>query len=221
MKNNIISITKSVTAQSMNAVKEECTMLPNILTADKHGTQTYDLVSEAFEKSRKIFLDTAIDAECAANIILQLEYLDKISDDDITMYINSPGGSVSAGLAIVDAMARCRSDIVTVCTGLAASMGSVVLACGTRGKRYATPYSEVLIHQPLIMGGMGGQATEIEIQAKHIVHSKEVLMKILAERSGQDIAKVTADCDRDRFLTSDEAVDYGIVDKIYAKGTDI
>lgn len=193
-------------------------MIPSIITIDKTGSHSYDLISEVFAHDRKIFLDRGIDSDCATEIILQLEYLDKCSDEDITMYINSPGGSVSAGLAIVDAMQRCRSDIVTICTGLAASMGSVILACGTKGKRYATPYSEVLIHQPLMMGGMGGQATEIEIQAKHIMQTKDVLMKILAERSGQTVKKVSADCDRDRFLTAAEAIEYGLVDKLLTKG---
>lgn len=192
-------------------------MTPSIIKITADGENTFDLISEAFEYKRRIFLDRPIDDTAATEMILQLDYLARQSDDDITIFINSPGGSVSAGLAIVDAMKRCGCDIKTVCTGLAASMASVILACGTKGKRFATPYSEVLIHQPLISGGFGGQCTEVEIQAKHIMHSKKVLMELLAEQTGQTEEKVTADCERDSYLTSAEALGYGLVDRILEK----
>lgn len=187
-------------------------MIPNIVSVDKYGVRSVDIFSSSFEEERKIYLDTEINARTASEIIAQLEYLDKKSSDDIWMYINSPGGSVSAGLAIVDAMNRCRSDIATVCTGCAASMASVISSCGTRGKRYVTPYAEIMIHQPL--GGISGQASDIERAASHITNTKAVLMNLLSENTGQTRERVTADCDRDSYMTSEEAVKYGIADKI-------
>ena len=191
-------------------------MIPNVTTVDKHGTHTYDIISEAFGNDRKIWLSREINDETATEIIAQLEYLDKQSNADITLYINSPGGSVSAGLAIIDAMERCRSDVSTVCTGTAASMGAMILVCGTKGKRRVTPYSEVMIHQPL--GGFSGQASDMERAANHLAHTKKVLMTMLSERTGQPIRKVTSDCDRDSWLSAPEAIEYGIVDSILGKG---
>ena len=187
-------------------------MLPNIIITDKQGVHTYDLISAVFERERRIFLDRPIDDTAATEMILQLGYLDKLSDADITLFINSPGGSVSSGLAIIDAMGRCGSDIATVCTGMAASMASVILSCGTKGKRYVTPLSEVMIHQPL--GGTSGQASDIERAAKHITHTKDVLMRILSERTGQTVERLTADCDRDSYFSAEEAVAYGLADSI-------
>ncbi len=188
-------------------------MIPNIISVDKQGVRSNDLFSAAFEEERKIYLDTEINAQTASAIIAQLEYLNKKSNDDIWLYINSPGGSVSAGLAIVDAMNRCKCDISTVCTGCAASMASIISACGTKGKRYITPYAEIMIHQPL--GGISGQASDIERAANHISSTKLLLMKILSDMTGQSQEKITADCDRDSYMNAEEAVSYGIADKIY------
>lgn len=187
-------------------------MIPNITHTDKQGVRTSDLFSAIFENERKIYLDTEINAAAASQIIAQLEYLDKQSASDIWLYINSPGGSVSAGLAIVDAMRRCRSDIATVCTGVAASMASVISSCGTKGKRYITPFAEIMIHQPL--GGISGQASDIERAAVHITNTKSVLMKLLSETTGQTMEQVTADCDRDSYMNAEAAIRYGIADKV-------
>lgn len=188
-------------------------MLPNIIFADKQGLHSSDLYSVMFREKRTVYLNTEINADTAAQINLQLEYLDSLSDEDITLYINSPGGSVSAGLSIVDCMERCKSDIVTVCTGCAASMASVISACGAKGKRYVTPYAEIMIHQPL--GGISGQASDIERAANHITRTKELLMKILSERTGQSVERVTLDCDRDSYMNAETAIAYGIADKLY------
>ena len=187
-------------------------MMPEITRTDKQGIHTTSLSSFMFTEKRAVFLDTEIDAKTASEMIMQLEYLDGVSSADITMYINSPGGVVSAGLAIVDAMDRCRSDISTVCTGMAASMASVICACGTKGKRFITPYAEIMIHQPL--GGISGQASDIERAASHITETKRVLMRLLSERTGQDEERITADCDRDSYMNAQYAVEYGLVDKI-------
>ncbi len=187
-------------------------MIPKISIIDKQGVHDYDLVSHAYERERKIFLFDEVNSNSALELILQLEYLDSISGDDITIYINSPGGAIKDGYAILDAMARCRSDIRTVCTGFAASFGSVILACGTKGKRFITPEAEVMIHQPL--GGAQGQASDIERATRHILKAKDKLMRLLSDRTGQSIEQVTSDCDRDTYLSAEEALNYGLVDAI-------
>lgn len=187
-------------------------MMPIIKKVSKQGVSETNLVSWSFEEERKIILDTEINAQTASEIILQLEYLDKAGSGDITLYINSPGGVVSAGLAILDAMERCKCDVATVCTGIAASMASVLCACGTKGKRYITPYAEIMIHQPL--GGISGQASDIERAATHITETKRVLMTLLSGRTGQTVEQVTADCDRDSYMNAEQAVKYGLVDTI-------
>ncbi len=187
-------------------------MMPVIKKISKQGVEESNLISWAFAEERKIILDTEINAQSASEIILQLEYLDKAGSGDITMYINSPGGVVSAGLAILDAMERCKCDVATVCTGIAASMASVLCACGAKGKRYITPYAELMIHQPL--GGISGQASDIERAATHITETKRVLMQLLSDRTGQTIEQVTADCDRDSYMNAEQAVTYGLVDAI-------
>ena len=187
-------------------------MLPNISKTDKQGVHTNDLFSEMFNEKRIIILDKEINASVASEIIVQLEYLDAREKADITMYINSPGGVVSAGLAIIDAMNRCRSDIVTVCTGCAASMASVICACGTKGKRRITKLAEIMIHQPL--GGISGQASDIERAANHIAETKRLLMELLAEKTGQTVERITADCDRDSYMNAEQSVEYGLSDEI-------
>jgi ATP-dependent Clp protease, protease subunit len=160
-----------------------------------------------------IFLGDAIDSMVANTVIAQLLYLEKVDPKaPITMYVNSPGGHVTAGLAIYDTMQHIGPDVITVCVGLAASMGSVILAGGAKGKRYALKHSEIMIHQPL--GGMEGQATDIKIAADHIIRTGEVLYTILADHTGQKIDTVRKDCDRDNFMTAIQALKYGLIDKV-------
>ena len=188
-------------------------MIPTIIDITKNGKESIDIFSYHLKTNRKIYLTGEIDDVLATEIIAQLEYLDSISTDDIQLYINSPGGSVSAGFAIVDCMARCGSDISTICTGIAASMGAFILTNGTKGKRYATPMSEILLHQPL--GGAHGQASDIEIAAVHIAATKRKLLKSLEQTTGQDMQTLTKDCDRDFYMTPEEAIDYGVIDRTF------
>lgn len=187
-------------------------LVPTII--DKVGGQerAYDIYSRLLE-DRIIFLGDAIDAAVANTVIAQLLYLEKADPKaPITMYVNSPGGHVTAGLAIYDTMQHVKPDVITVCVGLAASMGSIILAGGAKGKRYALKHSEIMIHQPL--GGMEGQAIDIKIAADHIMKTGEVLYGILAEHTGQDIDKVRQDCDRDNYMTATAALKYGLIDKV-------
>ena len=183
-------------------------LIPSVMSKDK----VVDLPTSFFT-DRVIFVTGEIDDEAAAVIIcelLQLEAQDPATD--ITMYINSPGGSVSSGLAIYDTMQYVSCDISTVCVGMAASMGAFLLAAGTKGKRFALPHSQVMIHQPL--GGVRGQATEIEIVARHILDVRETVSSILAEHTGKPIEVIQADTDRDNYLFAEQAVEYGIVDAV-------
>lgn len=187
-------------------------LVPTII--DKVGGQerAYDIYSRLLE-DRIIFLGDAIDPAVANTIIAQLLYLEKADPKkDITMYVNSPGGHVTAGLAIYDTMQHIKPDVITVCVGLAASMGSVILAGGAKGKRYALKHSEIMIHQPL--GGMEGQAADMKLAARHIERTEEVLYKILAKHTGQDLETIRRDCDRDNFMFADEAKKYGLIDKV-------
>lgn len=187
-------------------------LVPTII--DKVGGQerAYDIYSRLLE-DRIIFLGDAIDSAVANTVIAQLLYLEKADPKKpITMYVNSPGGHVTAGLAIYDTMQLVKPDVITVCVGLAASMGSVILAGGAKWKRYALKNSEVMIHQPL--GGAEGQATDIRIAAEHIIRTGERLYGILAEHTGQDIDTIRRDCDRDNFMSAEEAMKYGLIDKI-------
>lgn len=188
-------------------------MIPSIVSVTKAGKEGLDLLSYEFTRNRKIYLFSEINDTVAMEIISQLEYLDSSGNDDITLYINSPGGSVSAGLAVADAINRSQCDIVTVCTGVVASMGAFILSCGTKGKRYATPLSEIMLHQPL--GGVQGQASEIQLVAEHITKVKDKLHRILSENTGQDIQTISRDCDRDFWMNSEEALSYGVVDNIF------
>ena len=186
-----------------------------IAKTDKQGRVSVDLFSEDFVANRRIWLSGPIDGEVAREFIVSLEYLDHADNDDITVMINSPGGSVSDGFAIYDAMKRCRSDIVTVATGMAASMGAFLASCGgTPGKRFVTPYCEIMIHQPL--GGIQGQATEIELAAQHILKIKRTINEILAEATGKTIEEIARDTDRDNFMNAEEAVIYGLADAVIA-----
>ncbi len=176
------------------------------------GERVYDIFSRLLEE-RIVFLGGPINDEVANVIIAQLLFLEKVDPTkDITIYVNSPGGSVSATLAMYDTMQLIKCDVSTVCVGIAASGGSVILMGGTKGKRYTLPHSEVMIHQPL--GGTEGQATDIAIHAQHIVQTKELLNEMIAKHTGKDIKQVKEDTERDKFMNAKEALEYGIVDKI-------
>ncbi|HAR5876655.1 TPA: ATP-dependent Clp endopeptidase proteolytic subunit ClpP, partial [Staphylococcus pseudintermedius] len=176
------------------------------------GERAYDIYSRLL-KDRIIMLGSAIDDNVANSIVSQLLFLQaQDAEKDIYLYINSPGGSVTAGFAIYDTIQHIKPDVQTICIGMAASMGSFLLAAGAKGKRFALPNAEVMIHQPL--GGAQGQATEIEIAAKHILRTRERLNKILSERTGQPIEKIEKDTDRDNFLTAQEAKEYGLIDEV-------
>ena len=177
--------------------------------------RSYDIYSRLLE-DRIIFLSGEIDDQMANTVVAQLIYLEgKNPDKDIFMYINSPGGSVTAGLAIYDTMQYIKCDVSTICIGMAASMAAVILSSGTKGKRVCLPHSEVMIHQPL--GGTQGQASDIEIHARHIQKTRETLNKILADNTGKTMEVITKDTDRDNFLDAKSALKYGLVDKIYSK----
>ena len=178
---------------------------------NKDDNSTIDLPSRLLE-DRVILLTTAIDDNVASSIIAQLLYLDSVNHNTIKIYINSPGGQVTSGLAIFDVINNIKSPVATICMGMAASMASVLLAAGTPGKRFALPYSRVMIHQPL--GGAQGQASEIEIHAREILRIREEMNGVLAKHTGQSIEKIAHDTDRDYFLTSREAMEYGLFDKV-------
>ncbi len=176
------------------------------------GERAYDIYSRLLEE-RIVFLGTGINDEVANTVVAQLLFLEKMDPNkDITIYVNSPGGSVSATLAMYDTMQLVKCDVSTVCMGIAASGGSIILMGGTKGKRFILPHSEVMIHQPL--GGAEGQATDIAIHADHIIQTKKLLNQMIAKHTGQDLKKVEDDTERDYFMRAKDALDYGIVDKI-------
>ncbi|MBO7214482.1 MAG: ATP-dependent Clp endopeptidase proteolytic subunit ClpP [Clostridia bacterium] len=188
-------------------------LIPMVVEQTNKGERSYDIYSRLLE-DRIIMLSGEIDDATANTIVAQLIYLEgKDPDKDICLYINSPGGSVSAGLAIYDTMNYVKCDVSTICIGLAASMGAFLLSSGAKGKRFALPNSEIMIHQPL--GGAQGQASDIKIQADHIIKIKDKLNKILAENTGKPIEVVEKDTDRDNYLSAEEALNYGLIDKIY------
>lgn len=191
--------------------------IPMVVEPDARGERAYDIYSRLL-KDRIIFLGTPVNDQVANAIIAQLLFLDaQDPDKDIHLYINSPGGSITAGMAIYDTMQFIKSDVSTICVGMAASMGAFLLAAGAKGKRYALPNSEVMIHQPL--GGAEGQATDIEIRARRILKMRENLNKILAERTGQPLERIDKDTDRDYFMSAAEASAYGLIDKVIEKTT--
>ena len=190
-------------------------LIPTVIEKSQFGERAYDIYSRLLN-DRIIFLGGPIDDHVANLVIAQLLYLDNAdSKKDIYLYINSPGGSVTAGLAIIDTMNFIKSDVSTICVGIAASMGALILSSGKKGKRFSLTNSEVMIHQ--VMGGTEGQASDIAINAKHILRSKDTLNKILAQNTGKKIDQVEKDSDRDYWMTSDEAKKYGIVDDIISK----
>ena len=189
--------------------------VPTVIEQSSRGERAFDIFSRLL-RERIIFLGTAIDDMVANLIVAQMLLLDSENPEkDIMLYINSPGGSVTAGLAIYDTMQHFRADVQTICLGQAASMGAFLLCSGTKGKRMALPHSRVLIHQPL--GGAQGQATDIEIQAQEILRIKKTLNEIMASNTGQSIKKIEKDTDRDYIMTPQEALEYGMIDKVITK----
>lgn len=186
-------------------------LIPMIVDKEIGGERSYDIFSRLL-KNRIILLSGEIDDILANTVVAELLYLDSLSHEDISIYINSPGGNVTSGFAIYDTMNFIKSDVSTICLGMAASMAAFLLSSGKEGKRYSLPNSEVMIHQPL--GGASGQATEIKIAAEHILKTKKKLNEILAKNTGKSIKQIENDTDRDNYLTANDAKDYGLVDKI-------
>ena len=189
-------------------------LVPMIVDKEINGERSYDIYSRLL-KNRIILLTGEIDDSVASSVVAQLLYLDSINHDDISLYINSPGGSVTAGLAIYDTMNFIKSDVSTICIGMCASMAAFLLSSGQKNKRYILPNSEVMIHQPL--GGASGQATEIKIAAEHILKIRDKLNKILSKNTNKSLDKIKEDTERDNFMDANEAKEYGIVDKIIEK----
>lgn len=190
-------------------------LVPMVVEQTSRGERSYDIFSRLL-KERIIMLSGEVNDASAQLIVAQLLFLDSEDPDkDISLYINSPGGSVTAGMAIYDTMQLINADVSTICVGMAASMGAFLLSCGAKGKRYALPNAEIMIHQPL--GGFQGQATDIDIHARRILRTKETLNKILSENTGKPLEKINADVERDYFMTAEESMEYGLIDKVIRK----
>lgn len=193
----------------------DMTLIPYVIEQTSRGERSYDIFSRLLN-DRIVMLNGQVDDASASTIVAQLLYLEgQDPDKDISFYINSPGGSVSAGMAIYDTMNYIKCDVSTICVGMAASMGAFLLATGAKGKRYALPNAEVMIHQPL--GGAEGQASDILISARHIERIRENINKILADVSGKPFEQISIDTDRDNWMTAKEACDYGLIDKVITK----
>lgn len=191
-------------------------LVPYVVEQTSRGERSYDIFSRLLN-DRIIFLGEEVNATTASLVVAQLLYLEaQDPDKDIQLYINSPGGSVTDGMAIYDTMQYVKCDVSTICVGMAASMGAFLLSSGAKGKRIALPNSEIMIHQPL-MGGLQGQATDIKIHADHIVRTKERLNRMLSEYTGQPLEKVCQDTERDNFMTAQQAAEYGLIDAVMAK----
>ena len=190
-------------------------LIPYVIEQTSRGERSYDIYSRLL-KDRIIFLGEEVNDYSASVVVAQLLFLEaEDPEKEIHLYINSPGGSVTAGMAIYDTMQYIKCDVSTICVGMAASMGAFLLAGGDKGKRMALPNAEILIHQPL--GGAQGQASDIQIAAEHIMRTKEKMNKILAQNTGKDIEVVRADCDRDNWMTAEEALEYGLIDRVIDK----
>lgn len=188
-------------------------LVPMVIEQTNRGERSYDIYSRLL-KDRIIFLSDEVNDVTASLVVAQMLFLEgEDPDKDISLYINSPGGSITAGMAIYDTMQYIKCDVSTICIGLAASMGAFLLCAGAKGKRFALPNSEIMIHQPLL-GGLQGQATDIKIHADHIVRTRETLNRILSERTGQPLEKIAADTERDNFMTAAQAKEYGLVDEV-------
>ncbi len=189
-------------------------LVPMVVEQTNHGERSYDIYSRLLE-DRIIFLADQVNDATASLVVAQMLFLEaKDPDKDIQFYIDSPGGSITAGMAIYDTMQYIKCDVSTICIGMAASMGAFLLAAGAKGKRFALPNSEVMIHQPLISGGLSGQATDVKIYADHLIETKKKMNEILAERTGQTYEKVCEDTERDNFMTAGEAKEYGLIDDV-------
>ena len=196
---------------------EKNTLIPYVIDKTPNGERSYDIYSRLL-KDRIIMLTEDVNHVTASSIVAQLLFLESEDPDkEISFYINSPGGSITDGMAIVDTMRYIKCPISTICVGMAASMGAVLLACGNKGKRFATPNSEIMIHQPLISGGLSGQATEIKIHADHILRTRSRLNKLLSEQTGQDLETIEKDTERDNYMLAEEALKYGLIDGILDK----
>lgn len=199
---------------------EKDSLVPYVVEQTSKGERSYDIFSRLL-KDRIIFLGEDVNATSASLVIAQLLFLESEDPDkEIYLYINSPGGSITDGMGIVDTMNYIKCPVITICVGLAASFGAVLLANGEKGKRFATPNSEILIHQPLIGGqggGISGQATEIKIHAEHMIRTREKLNKLLSEKTGQSIETIERDTERDHYMTAQEALEYGLIDGIMDK----
>lgn len=192
-------------------------LVPMVVEQTNHGERSYDIYSRLLN-DRIIILSDEVNDTTASLVVAQLLYLEaQDPDKDISLYINSPGGSITSGMAIYDTMNYIKCDVSTVCIGMAASMGAFLLAAGTKGKRYALPNSEIMIHQPLISGGLSGQTTDIKIYSDHLVKTKEKMNRILSERTGKPYEQVCADTERDNFMSAEEARLYGLVDEVIVK----
>ncbi|MEW5879609.1 MAG: ATP-dependent Clp endopeptidase proteolytic subunit ClpP [Pseudomonadota bacterium] len=190
-------------------------MVPIVIEQSGRGERAYDIYSRLL-RDRVVFLVGPVNEQTANLVVAQMLFLESENPDkDIALYINSPGGSVYAGMAIYDTMQFIKPDVSTICVGMAASMGAFLLAAGAKGKRFALPNSRIMIHQP--SGGSQGQASDIEIQAREILYLRDRINKILAERTGQTVEKIRADSDRDNFMSAEDAVSYGLIDKIFVK----
>ena len=196
------------------------TLIPTVIEQSGRGERAFDIYSRLL-KERIIFLVGPVDDHTANLVVAQLLFLESENPDkDIYFYINSPGGSVTAGLSIYDTMKFIKPDVQTLCLGQAASMGAFLLSAGTKGKRFALPNSRVMIHQPLISGGLGGQASDIEIHARELLKLKEKLNQMLAEHTGKSLEQIERDTDRDNFMSAQEAADYGLIDKVITTRAD-
>ena len=196
---------------------ERNSLVPYVVEQTSKGERSYDIFSRLL-KDRIIFLGEDVNPASASLVIAQLLFLESEDPDkEISLYINSPGGSITDGMGIVDTMNYIKCPVSTICIGMAASMGAVLLASGEKGKRYATPNAEILIHQPLISGGLSGQTTEIKIHADHMVRTREKLNKLLSERTGQPLEVINNDTERDNYMTAQQALEYGLIDGIMEK----
>ena len=195
----------------------ENSLVPYVIEQTNKGERSYDIFSRLL-KDRIIFLSEDVNNVSASLVVAQLLFLESEDPDkEISLYINSPGGSITDGMAIVDTINYIKCPVSTICVGMAASMGAVLLASGEKGRRFATPNSEILIHQPLISGGLSGQTTEIKIHADHMVRTREKLNKLLSERTGQSLETIEKDTERDNYMTAEEALKYGLIDGILGK----
>ena len=192
----------------------ENSLVPYVVEQTNKGERSYDIFSRLL-KDRIIFLSEDVNQTTASLVVAQMLFLESEDPDkEISFYINSPGGSITDGMAIFDTMNYIKCPVTTICIGMAASMGAFLLAAGTKGKRFATPNAEIMIHQPLISGGLSGQTTEIKIHAEHLVRTREKLNRILSERTGKSLEQIEKDTERDNFMTAEQALEYGLIDGI-------